>query len=343
MGRIVGIDLFCGCGGLTRGLSDAGIHMVKGIDIDETARETFEKNNPETVFEKRDIRSLTAKELLKGVDRNRGELLIAGCAPCQPFSRHTVDSRYDRRKSLMWCFADFVKKLMPEYVLVENVPGFRRENNPYHDRFIRTLKEMNYHFDEGTINAANYGVPQSRLRYVLLGSRTHEIKIPVGKYGTGQTRLKTVRNAIKKYPRISAGESYDMIPNHSACRLSDTNMKRIKMTPQNGGSRTDVSKELTLNCHKTHRGHSDVYGRMYWDRPSPTLTCRCNSFSNGRFGHPSQDRSITVREAATLQTFPDDYVFYSCQTNNAKHVGNAVPVMLAKKLGRVFTKLQQLQ
>ena len=331
--NIVAAELFCGCGGLTKGMTDAGIRVVKGIDIDGTAKDTYERNNPGSVFVESDIRKLSVKNLVDGIDRRRCDLLLAGCAPCQPFSKHVADSRYDRRKSLMWRFAYFVEKSRPEYLLVENVPGFWKDCNPYHAKFIRTLKKHGYFFDEGIVDAADYGVPQHRRRYVLIGSKKHPVKIPEGGYGTDEKPFRTVYDAIKKYPVIGAGKAHRKVPNHSARGLSEVNLQRISHTPKNGGSRKDIPDAMRLKCHEGHTGHRDVYGRMRWRRPSPTLTCRCNSLSNGRFGHPAQNRAISIREAASLQTFPDDYVFYSNDTRNAVHVGNAVPVLMAKQLG----------
>ena len=337
--NIIGIELFCGCGGLTKGLSDAGINVVKGIDIDETAKMTYEENNPKAIFVEEDIRKISAKELMKGVNRRGKHLLLAGCAPCQPFSKHIKNSQHDKRRSLIQCFVNMIEKITPEYILVENVPGFQRKSNRYHTNLIRILKKHRYHFDEKIVNAANYGVPQTRSRYVLLASRHHEIKIPSGVYGNGKREFKTVKDVIRQFPRIKHGTSSKKIPNHSSHKLAEINIERIKLTPKNGGSRKDIPEHMKLKCHKKHGGHSDVYGRMSWDKPAPTLTCKCTSLSNGRFGHPTQNRAISVREAAALQTFPNNYIFYSCETTNAIHIGNAVPVLMAKKLGRVFTKI----
>lgn len=333
---VVAIDLFCGAGGLTRGLMDAGIRVVKGIDLDDTAANTYEKNNPGAKFMPADIRTVNAADLMDGVERKGADLLIAGCAPCQPFSKHTSSNggkRRDPRRTLIMCFADIVAKIRPEYVLVENVPGFGKKDNPYHRKLTNLLKKCGYRYDERVINAADYGVPQSRKRYVLLGCKNHDIRIPCGRYGKTGRSPKTVRDAISRYPSVSAGMSSESMPNHAAMRLSDLNMERIKAVPKNGGSMSDLPAHMQTRCYRNRQGHTDTYGRMRWDRPSPTLTCRCNSLSNGRFGHPVQNRAITVREAAALQTFSDDYTFYSSTLHNATHVGNAVPVMLAKSLG----------
>ena len=331
--NIIGIELFCGCGGLTKGLGDAGISMIKGIDIDETAKITYEKNNPKAKFVKGDIKKISVKDLMKGVNRRGKYLLLAGCAPCQPFSIHNSNSQNDKRRSLIQHFANLIKTIRPEFILVENVPGFKK-NNVYYTKFINILKKHHYYFDESIIDAAEYGVPQHRKRYVLVGSLQGEINLPKGKYGKEGREYKTVRDAIKKFPKLESGKTHKKIRNHSSRNLSDINLKRIRLTPKNGGSRCDVPEQLKLQCHKKHKGHSDVYGRMCWDKPAPTLTCKCTSISNGRFGHPVQNRAISVREAATLQTFPKNYVFYSTHTNNTQHIGNAVPVLLAKQLGK---------
>ena len=338
MAKIVAVDLFCGAGGLTKGLSDAGIQVVKGIDADGTARRTYEANNPGSRFVKADVSRISAAELMDGVGRKGARLLLAGCAPCQPFSKHGVGDPRDKRRSLVRHFARLVGETRPEYVIMENVPQFGKSGNAYHTGFLRVLRKHGYWYDEGVANAAEYGVPQSRHRYVLLASRSGQIRIPAGGYG-GKKPFRTVRDAIGKYPQIGAGESSPHVANHDACDLSSANRRRIRATPHDGGSRTDTSgRGMALECHKNAAGHTDVYGRMRWDRPAPTLTCRCISFSNGRFGHPVQDRAISVREAAALQTFPDGYVFRSTKTANAAHIGNAVPVLLAKTLGRAVVR-----
>ena len=338
MAKIVAVDLFCGAGGLTKGLADAGIKVVKGIDSDGTARKTYETNNPGSRFVNADISGISAADLTDGVRRQGADLLLAGCAPCQPFSKHGVRDPRDRRRVLVWHFARLVGEIKPEYVIMENVPQFEKAGNAHRDGFLRMLRKHGYRYDEGVVNAAEYGVPQSRHRYVLLASKNGQIRIPAGDYGR-RKRFRTVRDAIGKYPRIGAGESSPRVANHDAYDLSSANRRRIRATPPDGGSRTDTSgRGMTLKCHRNATGHTDVYGRMKWDHPAPTLTCRCVSFSNGRFGHPVQDRAISVREAAALQTFPDGYVFRSTKTGNAAHIGNAVPVLLARTLGRAIAR-----
>ena len=231
---------------------------------------------------------------------------------------------------------DLVEGVLPEYVLVENVPKFGDDSNAHRAHFIRVLKKNGYCVDEGVVNVADYGVPQRRRRYILLASKNGKIGIPKATHK--KERHLTVRWAIAKFPTIQAGENLREIPNHTAPTLSKRNIERIGQMRNDGDSIRDIPTRMWPECHRNHDGHTDTYGRMHWDKPAPTLTCRCISLSNGRFGHPKQNRAISVREAAALQTFPDDYVFHSCKTADARHMGNAVPVLFAKKIGQAITK-----
>ena len=335
------IDLFCGAGGLTRGLLDAGIRVVRGVDTDGGAKETYERNNRGSVFMHANLRGVSADEIMAGVDRSRSDFLLAGCAPCQPFSKHSMGSNNDGRRSLVRCMARLVKETLPEYVLMENVPEFENESNVHRTYFIRVLKRNGYAVDDGVVNAVEYGVPQTRRRYLILASRKGKIKIPAGRYSNGNSR--TVRDAIYDFPKLEAGENHASLPNHTAPTLSSKNLERMKLTPPDGGSRRNIPRRLWINSHKKHKGHTDTYGRMRWDKPAPTLTCRCTSISNGRFGHPTQHRAISVREAAALQTFPDDYIFYSHKTRNTVHIGNAVPVRMAMEIGKAIFRFSVAQ
>jgi DNA (cytosine-5)-methyltransferase 1 len=343
MTDIIAVDFFCGAGGTTKGVSNAGIKVVKGIDIDASAKETYEKNNPGSTYVTRDIRKITAKEVMDGIDRANKKLLFVGCAPCQPFSAihkktkiGITKVKYDKRKSLILAFAKLVEQIKPDYIFIENVPGFGDKTNPYFKEFLKRLGNAKYSVDYSIINAKDYGVPQNRRRFLLLGSLSGEIKIPEGKYGASKKPYKTVREAIFDFPSISAGKKHPAMPNHGARKLSQKNLERIKHVRSDGGSRLDFPTSLVLDCHKNHTGHNDVYGRMAWDKPAPTLTCKCTSITNGRFGHPTQNRGVSIREAAALQTFPNDYIFYANQTTATKHVGNAVPVLLAEVIGSMF-------
>ena len=202
------------------------------------------------------------------------------------------------------------------------------------------LKEEGYAFDEKIVYAKDYGVPQNRRRYILIASRLFIPKLPAPTHGNkaGLLPYRTVRDAISHFPYLNAGEENINIPNHKCANLKPILIERIKATPHDGGSRTDWPDNLALKCHQNFTGHTDVYGRMKWDEPAPTLTVKCFSLSNGRFGHPEQDRAISLREAAALQTFCDDYIFYGSMQEIGKQIGNAVPVLLAQVLGAYITK-----
>jgi DNA (cytosine-5)-methyltransferase 1 len=340
--ELVGIDVFCGCGGLTLGLQQAGIKVLKGIDIDKTVEKTYTDNNKNTIFINEDVRKVSGYKLIKDIDRSKKTILLAGCAPCQPFSNQNRNpTKKDRRKSLIISFARLITEILPEYVLIENVPGFMKKTNKYHRDLIEILVKLDYSYIEEVINAADYGVPQKRHRYILLASKEGKIALPEGSYGPGKAPYNTVRDAIIKYPRIRPGSTNSTIPNHVSRNLSPINLKRMKFIPKNGGSRKNLPSKLILECHKTYSGHSDVYGRMNWDLPAPTLTCKCTSFTNGRFGHPSQNRAISVREAAAIQTFPDTYVFYGNVTDISRHIGNSVPVDLARSIGKSLVSISE--
>ena len=334
------IDLFCGGGGLTLGLRRAGWEVVAGIDVDGAVAETYERNNPGSRFIHADLRSVdddTVRDLARAVPR--GELLLAGCAPCQPFSKQRRRQGPGNRSDavLLGEFERLVAALRPAVVLMENVPGIASVPGfSAFRRFRKTLTDLGYGCDHRVLNARDFGVPQHRRRYALLAATSGPSRLPEPTRGGDATDVFSVRRAIERFPRIEAGETHPDIPNHSAAGLSPLNLARIKATPLDGGSRRDWPEKmkLRLDCHRPEGvGFSDVYGRMWWDRVAPTLTSRCNSLSNGRFGHPEQDRAISLREAAALQTFPDDYEFLGTKNGVARWIGNAVPVSFAEALG----------
>ncbi len=331
-------DFFCGCGGTSRGMADAGINIRFGLDSDPDAKLTFEANFPETRFVHEDIRSLKAADLAPHLRRRRGYPLFFGaCAPCQPFSKHNRRKREDdSRRGLLGELHRFITGYLPEYIFVENVPGLQQVgtgDGPLAE-FIRLLDSLDYRHDHKIVMAYHYGVPQSRRRLVLLASRFGPIKIPPRSTGPGtdRPRLPSVWEYISHLPEIKAGETHETVDSHRASHLSPQNMKRIECTPV-GGDRTDWPEDLHLPCHARHSGHTDVYGRMLKDQPSAALTTRCISLSNGRFGHPEQNRAISVREAACIQTFPMDFAFHGNLNSMARQVGNAVPVAMAKVFG----------
>jgi DNA (cytosine-5)-methyltransferase 1 len=339
--RLKVVDFFSGCGGTSAGLREAGAEIILGIDHDPAAKRTFTANFPEAAFLQRDIRKLRTSALAPFHERHRNSYwLYSACAPCQPFSKQRTDRRrHDERAPLLWELVRFVRRYLPEYVFVENVPGLQalaQQIGPF-DRFVAALGRLSYAVHAGIVEARSFGVPQRRGRLVLVASRLGPVQFPEPTHGpnTPRPHFSTVWDWIGDFPAIAAGETHPTVLNHRAMQLSPLNLARIKATPE-GGGRKDWPKRLQLRCHHGYGGYSDVYGRMRKDLPSSGLTTRCLSLSNGRFGHPTQDRAISVREAASLQTFPRDFVFLGNLGNMATQIGNAVPVLLARRFGEWF-------
>jgi DNA (cytosine-5)-methyltransferase 1 len=330
------VDFFCSAGGVTCGFKQAGIDVLGGIDIDPACKATYEKNNDATYL-CADVSNLDKKVVAKTfkIRRNQNNLIFVGCSPCQYYSNIKTDkSKSKETRLLLEDFQEFVDYYRPGYLFIENVPGLDKNPESPLGQFKLFLTTNGYVFDEDVVNAKYYGVPQNRRRYVLIATRLREkIKLPKA----DRKKIITVKQAIGDYTKfypITAGTRDDTTFKHSSTGLSDRNMKRIRLTPPDGGSRKSWdNNELQLECYKHHNGHTDVYGRMSWEKPSPTITTRFDSLSNGRYGHPEQDRAISLREGATLQSFPEDYVFHSnSQVNIAKMIGNAVPPLLAKTI-----------
>ncbi len=319
------------------------MEIAFALDHDTDARTSFEANFPDTHFEFADIRRVSVEAIRSRMAAERpNPVLFSGCAPCQPYSKqNTIRLKLsrDERVPLLACFAALVEGCKPDLVFVENVPGLQKldsHSQPF-GGFVKQLEGAGYELDYRPIKLAKYGIPQSRRRLVLVGSRHGKVHLPEETHGPGalNERYATVRDWIAHLPRIQAGEVHQDVPNHRAANLSADNLERIKATPEGGGNR-DWPKGLALECHKEFWGFSDVYGRMSWDAPAPGLTTRCTSYSNGRFGHPEQHRAISIREAACLQTFPEDYVFVGSMASMARQIGNAVPVRLAQLVGSRF-------
>lgn len=333
------VDFFCGAGGFTVGLRKSGVHVLAGVDANEGCRQTYEHNNPQSSFICADIKRLRGGALRQAiplVTPDDDEMVFVGCAPCQPFSQQRRSSSPHPDGTLLGHFAALVKEYRPGFVVVENVPGIARvKGRSTFVRFVKMLVDEGYSVDHEVLDAKDFGVPQSRRRLVLIASRTCVAAVPSPTHGPGRQAWRTVRDAIAEYPAIPAGGSSSDYHNHRASALSELNLRRVKATPTDGGSRTSWPDELILDCHRNdHRGHTDVYGRMSWSSPAPTLTGKCHSLSNGRFGHPVQNRALSLREAAALQSFPDDYEFFGAVNAIALQIGNAVPVALAAALGR---------
>ena len=343
IGSIQVVDFFSGCGGTSAGLRHAGMEILLGIDVAQDAAATFQANFPEASFICRDIRQILTWELESYLARQRERpLLFSACAPCQPFSKQNREkSNSDERATLLDELDRFVRRFRPEYIFLENVPGIQRINpssGPI-GRFLRFLEELGYCVAHDVVDFLDYGVPQTRRRFVMIASQFGPIALPAATHGvkSGMQPHSTVWEWIGDLPAIPAGGRDDNIGNHQAAALSKHNLERIANTPE-GGDRRDWPPKLILPCHNGHNGHTDVYGRLKRDRPASTLTTRCISLSNGRFGHPTQNRALSVREAACLQTFPREFQFKGSLASMAVQVGNAVPVVLARKFGEAISR-----
>ena len=332
---IKAIDFFCGAGGLTRGLLDAGISVIAGVDNDIRVRTTYESNNQPSRFIAADIKDVDICTLREELDIFPKEpTLYAACTPCQPFSTLNTMHAVDNRKSLLLDFAAIVEQAPPDYIIVENVPGLNNAvGKDIYQEFEKTLKKRGFLIDAEMLDAKEFKVPQTRKRFILVASRHGHPRLP---NPTSRERFKTVGESIRKFPAITHGERSDSHKNHVARKLLPHHQRIVRAVPLNGGSRKDVADtSILLKCHqKNPDAHKDVFGRMSWDLPAPTLTCRCTDVYCGRFIHPEQHRGISLREAAALQTFDDQYEFFGDSIlEQARQIGNAVPVRLAKLLG----------
>ena len=335
-------DFFCGAGGLTHGLRNAGIKVTAGVDNDIRCGTTYEHNNHGAKFIHKSMAHVELEDLeLDGPLPKNNNVLFAGCAPCQPFSSHRKDSRQRPEATLLSQFGRLVCAAMPSYVLLENVPGLAKVRGfSTFRRFLGILDKCNYRYVFSVLDAQYYGVPQRRRRLVLLATRKKQISLPEPKHGDGLRPVKTVRHAIAGFPPITAGECHSTVLNHVAAHITEINLRRLQATPINGGDRRSWPPRLRLACHaNSHQGHTDVYGRMHWDKPAPALTGKCTSISNGRYGHPEQNRAISLREAAALQSFPDEYEFFGYSKSISTQIGNAVPVKLAEEIGKHILQL----
>lgn len=336
--KLKAIDFFCSGGGVTCGFKMAGIDVLGGIDIDLTCKETYELNN-KTKFLHADISSLPINALKKEfkIRRNQRNLIFVGCSPCQYYSNIQTDrTRSKNSRLLLDDFQNFVEYYRPGYLFIENVPGFETNLSSPLEQFKSKIMELGYVFDSEILNAKNYGVPQNRRRFVLIATRIKKkisLPEPILDY-------KSVRDAIgdkRIFPRIKAGHEDKSDRIHTSSSLSELNLKRIKNTPRNGGDRRNWDKSLCSDSFLRKGSHYDVYGRMSWEKPAPTITTRFNSYSNGRFGHPNEDRAISLREGATLQSFPTSYKFKATSKSIiAKMIGNAVPPVFAKEIAKSF-------
>lgn len=343
------IDLFSGCGGSALGFNQAGFPIKVAVDIDKNASESFKVNFPDCAVFTSDITYLSGKELLKaGGFKSGKEVVLIACPPCQGFStaRRNSQRLTDPRNKLIYEFLRIVEEMKPRAFVLENVPGLAKGiGKPLFVQILQRLNELGYQTVYDVVNTADYGVPQRRKRLVLMGTNDLDIRLSFPSRTNSDPlksdelpAWKTVKDTIDGLPTINAGERHQKDPMHVSASLADINIERIKNTPHDGGDRTSWPEELVLECHKNTKGHKDVYGRMKWDQPSPTMTGGCGMISKGRFGHPEQDRAISLREAARLQTFPDSFIFIGNFGEIAKQIGNAVPPLLAKRAADVLIR-----
>lgn len=334
------IDLFAGCGGLTLGLKSAGFEVVAAVEIDKRIAKIYHENHPEVRIYAEDIRGFDHRKLIEPSGLARGELdLLAGCPPCQGFSRirrlNRSKAKPDERNDLVNDYAEIVDALYPKAVMMENVPGLEQDDR--FKKFCKKLKRMDYSISHSALRLENYGIPQRRKRLVLLAVRTGN-KPDIN--GIEMSPPPTVRDAIGHLPTPEESDN----PLHRLVLKSGNDVKRrIAAVPKNGGSRTDLPDDLVLRCHRNSKtqGFRDVYGRMSWKKVSPTITGGCFNPSKGRFIHPDQDRPISIYEASLLQTFPDDYKFDPNHglSLNAVMIGNALPPKFAEAVSKYVIKL----
>jgi DNA (cytosine-5)-methyltransferase 1 len=333
MNQIKAVDLFCGVGGLTHGLQESGIDVVSGYDIDESCSWTYEKNN-NALFVNKDIRGISAEDIDSDFGSARFRLL-AGCAPCQPFSRYSLSAI--NRKDQKWSLLDEMSRLAEtssaNMVTMENVPELAKTS--LFSDFLHRLSGAGFgHIQYDVVNCSNYGVPQQRKRLILVASKFGPVLLP-----EPSIKKITVRQAFRNLKPLEAGETDSRDLLHSSARLSAVNLSRIKQS-RPGGTWRDWDSSLVALCHKKKSGetYSSVYGRMQWDEPSPTITTQFYGYGNGRFGHPAQNRALSLREGAILQSFPRSYRFLrpketALRKTIGRHIGNAVPVALARRIG----------
>lgn len=328
------IDLFCGAGGLTHGFVKEGLPVAAGIDLDLACRYPYEQNN-NAIFVERDV-SQVGPDDLEEFFGDAEVRVLAGCAPCQPFS--TYSQRYDlnrnERWGLLYEFARLAEGTLPNVITMENVPSVQ-QHEVFHD-FVAELEKFGYHVWYNVVDSSHYGVPQTRKRLVLLASLYGPIKM----IERTHEKPKTVRQAIGRLEPIPAGGSSKNDGLHIAATLSELNLRRIRSSKP-GGSWRDWPEDLVAKCHREGSGktYPSVYGRMEWDKPAPTMTTQCYGFGNGRFGHPEQDRAISLREAAVIQGFPKNYKFLEKGARIefrtlGRMIGNAVPVGLGQAIAK---------
>lgn len=343
--KIKAVDFFCGGGGMSYGMQSAGIDVIAGIDYEPACKQTYEENIYGAQFIEADVFKLKETDLQERLQlkRNDDNLLLIGCSPCQFWSIINTDKKKSKEsKNLLFEFERFVRYFNPGYVVVENVPGvLRKKEESGLAQFIDWLKSSGYkpHFD--VHNTKDYGVPQSRKRFTLIANRITDKEIFPEPQSDTELCVKDVLGEDNGFPKIEAGHKDETDFMHSVPSISDVVLKRLKKVKKNGGNRLDFADdpELQLNCFiGKDSSFKDTFGRLWWDRPSSTITTKFFGVSNGRFVHPEENRALSLREGATLQSFPKDYKFFgTSHAAIARIIGNAVPPEYARRIGLAIT------
>jgi len=334
--KIEAIDLFCGIGGLTYGLRQANINVLAGLDNDKSCARPYKRNN-KCKFITADIAEYDFGKMKKMYSKDSVRVLV-GCAPCQPFSSHTFKAKNkqnDARWNLINYFVKAISVLKPHVISMENVRGITKTD--IFENFVNEIKKLGYQIDYKVVYCPDYGIPQSRSRLVFLASKLGKINVP--KETHTKVNYVTVSDIIKNLPKIKSGESNRKDPIHRAKNLSPLNLERIRQSKPKGSWR-DWDKKLLPECYKKETGqtYTAVYGRMSWHDVSPTITTQFFNYGSGRFGHPVQNRGLSIREGALLQTFPASYDFGKdiSMTKTGRHIGNAVPPRLGYIIGKAI-------
>lgn len=345
MGVLKAVDFFCSGGGMSCGMQQAGVEILAGIDFDINCKETYEANIKGAKFIHADVSKLSVENLEEelSLKKNDDELVLIGCSPCQFWSIINTDkSKSAESKNLLVEFSRFVKYFRPGYVVVENVPGvLRRKEESGLNEFIEWLKTNGYekpHFKVHNVN--DFGVPQNRKRFTLIATRLSKEEIKPLELDGKKLFVKDVLGVENGFPKIDAGHKDDTDFHHTVPNISEINKRRLKKVKKDGGNRLGFANdpELQLNCFiGRDDSFKDTFGRLWWDKPAPTITTKFFSISNGRFVHPEEDRALSIREGATLQSFPLTYRFEGKSTANiARMIGNAVPPKYATAIGKAI-------
>lgn len=337
---LTAVDTFAGAGGVSLGLAWAGFDVRSAFDFNARAVETYRSNLGDHIVEA-SSEALDAPTILGIGGLDRGEVdLLAGGPPCQGFSVQRRGSDIDSRNGLVTDYLRHIGEIEPRAFMMENVPALGgRRGKTILDGFVVGAQSLGYSVSMKVLDAADYGVPQHRRRLFVVGVLGGEpFDFPAPTHGPDS--WVTVRDAIADLDDPRNPSMLGAIPNHEPDNISDLNRERISHVPE-GGGRDDIPWDLRLPCHRVSvdvAGHRGVYGRLWWDRPAGTITTKCNSFTRGRFAHPAQDRNISMREAARIQGFPDDFRFLGGRVDVAHQIGNAVPPPLAMALGVAIAK-----